>query len=234
MDAEDGMSEVLIGCAGFPVDAGDYATQLSFVEIQETFHEGPALEKVRSSLERVAGDLAIGVVASKVITHPRKDAVHKVPGPDVPEHAAVGHFTRSRWTDEAWERTDALVRSLRAKVVVLRTPASFRKTAANALALENFIAHAERPGVEIAWDWGGTWPDADALTLCERLGLIPVSDSLAKIPAGNQAYFRYTGRTSPTEAAMGKLATALRGREGFAVFSNSAAFEDARRLAKAL
>ncbi|MGH2829841.1 MAG: hypothetical protein ACRDJM_05105, partial [Actinomycetota bacterium] len=65
------MSTLRIGCAGFPVDAADYATQLSFVEIQETFHEGPAMEAVRAALSRVAGNLAIGIVASKVITHPR-------------------------------------------------------------------------------------------------------------------------------------------------------------------
>lgn len=232
------MTTMLVGCAGFPVDPTDYASQLEFVEIQESFFEGAPLDEARRTLDRVAGDLAIGLIASKVITHPRKDPVYKTPGPEVPDHASVGHFTRSRWTDEAWERTDALVRSLRAKVVVLRTPPSFKKSAANALALENFIAHAERPGLEIAWDFGSAWPMADAMTICERLGLVPVVDANAKsFPAGD-LYVHYaggaTGRTSPSEAALGKLAGELKERTGFTVFSNNARWEDARRLAKNL
>lgn len=232
------MSTLSVGCAGFPVAPDEYATQLGYVEIQETFHEGPELESVRRQIERVAGDLMLGVVASKVITHQRKDPVYKKPGPDVPDHAAVGHFTRSRWTDEAWERTDALVRSIKAKVVVLSTPASFKKTPANALALENFIAHAERPGLEIAWDHGGTWPVADAQAVCDRLGLLQVADLTAKEFPPGDLYVRYSGgasgRTSPAEAALGKVAATLRGRTGFAVFANNARWEDARRLSKAL
>lgn len=232
------MSNLHIGCAGFPVEPSEYATQLPYVEIQETFHEGPELDQVKKSLERVAGDLTIGLVASKVITHPRRHAVYKKPGPDVPDHAAVGHFTRSRWTDEAWERTDALLRALRAAVVVLRTPPSFKKTAANALALENFIAHAERPGLEIAWDHGGTWPEADAVAVAERLGLLIVREMGEATPPEGEVYVRYAGgargKTSPTESAIAKVAGSLAGRSGFAVFSNASAWEDARRLAKAV
>ena len=232
------MSDLHIGCAGFPVEPSEYATQLPYVEIQETFHEGPDLAQMKRDLERVAGDLAIGLVASKVITHPRRHAVYKKAGPDVPDHAAVGHFTRSRWTDEAWERTDLLIRALRAAVVVLRTPPSFKKTAANALALENFIAHAERPGLEIAWDHGGEWPDADAAVVAERLGLLIVRDLTDKAPPAGEVYMRYTGgatgKTSPTEAAVAKAAGALSGRTGFVAFSNTTAWEDARRLAKAV
>ncbi len=232
------MTDLHVGCAGFPVDPQEYASQLRFVEIEDTFHEGSSLDAIRRDLERVAGDLGIGLIASKVITHPRKDPVYKVTGHNVPDHAAVGHFTRSRWTDEAWERTDALVRALKAKVVVLRTPPSFRKTAQNALALENFIAHAERPGLEIAWDHGGLWPAAEAQAICDRLGLIPVVDAGAKtLPAGD-LYVRFSGgaagRGSPSEAALGKIASSIRERGGFAVFANKSRWEDARRLAKAL
>lgn len=229
------MTALNVGCAGFPVEPAEYATQLPYVEIQETFHEGPDLDAVIKDLERVAGDLRIGLVASKVITHPRKDAVYKKPGPDVPDHAAVGHFTRSRWTDEAWERMDVLVRSLRAAVVVLRTPPSFKKTAANALALENFIAHAERPGLEIVWDHGGTWPDADAAEVAQRLGLVIASDLTGTIPDGEvYAVFRggAKGSTSLSDAASAKAAKKLSGRNGFVVFANKSCWEDARRFSK--
>lgn len=230
------MTALHVGCAGFPVEPAEYATALDYVEIQETFDEGPGLDAVKRDLERVAGDLRIGLVASRVITHPRKDPVYKKPGPDVPEHASVGHFTRSRWTDEAWERMDVLIRSLRAAIVVLRTPPSFKKTPTNALALENFIAHAERPGLEIVWDHGGVWPDADVTGIAERLGLLIASDLSGAIPDG-EVYARFTGgakgAASLTEPAGAKAAKKLEGREGFVVFSNKSCWEDARRFSKA-
>ncbi|HVL89663.1 MAG TPA: DUF72 domain-containing protein [Actinomycetota bacterium] len=229
------MTALHVGCGGFPVEPAEYATQLSYVEIQETFHEGPELDAVKKDLERVAGDLRIGLVASKVITHPRKDGVYKKPGPDVPDHASVGHFTRSRWTDEAWERMDVLVRALKAAVVVLRTPPSFKKTPANALALENFIAHAERPGLEIVWEHGGTWPETDAAEVAHRLGLVIASDLTGTIPDG-EVYARFTGgakgTSALTDAAGAKAAQKLTGRNGFVVFANKSCWEDARRFSK--
>lgn len=229
---------ISVGCAGFPVGAAEYSSQLDFVEIQETFLEPPDPGEAPSWSHGVAGELVTSLVAWQVITHPRSTGEYRRMRTEIPDHAAVGHFARSRWTDEAWQRMDALARTVRAPVIVFRTPPSFRRTQQNATALENFVAHAQRPGLSFAWDWGASWSAEHALEFCERTGMIPVVDPTAqRIPEGD-VYLRVlggrSGRTAPTEAALEKLAESVRARTGHIVFANVTAWEDARRLAKLL
>lgn len=228
------MSETLmVGCAGLPVSPDEYAGQLSFVELTDSFDLPPGIEEAAALKRRAAGDLALGLVCWQVVTHPRSHEAYRSSGGEIPDHAAVGHFARSRWTDEAWERMDTLARAVRSPVILMRTPQSFRKTAANATAIENFVAHAERPGLSLAWEWSPAWPAADALALCERLDLIP-SGAGDGLPASDRVYVRVAGRRAPSEAVLAKLAKALHGRSGYVVFDSKSAWEDARRFAKLL
>lgn len=228
------MSELLVGCAGFPVDPDEYAGQLAFVEMTETFERPPAIEDTKARTGRAPGGLAVGLVCWQVVTHPKAHDVYRADGGEIPDHAAIGHFARSRWTDEAWDRMDALARAIRSPVVLLRTPSSFRKTSANALALENFVAHAERPGLSLAWEWGETWPEAAALQLCERLDLIPAGTA-ASVPRSDRIYLRVSsGRKPTTEAGLTKIAKAVQGKQGYVVFESPTSWEDARRFAKIL
>lgn len=228
------MSGLAVGCAGFPVDPDDYAGQLGFVEMTNSFERPPSIEEAGALTRRAPGGLSVGLVCWQVVTHPKAHAAYRADGGEIPDHAAIGHFARSRWTDEAWERMDALARGIRSPVVLLRTPPSFRKTAANALAIENFVAHAERPGLSLAWEWAQTWSDAAALALCERLDLIP-SGTAPAIPAADRVYLRVaSGKRPTTEAGLEKIAKAVRGREGYVVFDSPTSWEDARRFAKLL
>jgi uncharacterized protein YecE (DUF72 family) len=228
------VSDLQVGCAGFPVDPDEYAGQLGFVEMTGSFDRPPSIEEASALTRRAPGGLAVGLVCWQVVTHPKAHPAYRADGGEIPDHAAIGHFARSRWTDEAWERMDTLARAIRSPVVLLRTPPSFRKTAANALAIENFVAHAERPGLSLAWEWGPTWPEAAALTLCERLDLIP-SGTTTAIPASDRVYLRVaSGRRATTEAGLEKVAKSVRGRQGYVVFESPTAWEDARRFAKLL
>lgn len=233
------IERVWVGCAGFPVDAAEYAGQLDFVEIQDTFLEPPEADQARAWRRVAAGELALSLVAWQVITHPRSTAEYRRMRTQIPEHAAVGHFARSRWTDEAWQRMDALARAVKAPVIVFRTPPSFKRTRENATALENFVAHAQRPGLSFAWEWEASWPEAPAMEFCERTGIMPVVDPTGRpVPEGDQVYLRVlggrSGRASPDDDELERLAEGLRGRTGHVVFSNASAWEDARRLAKLL
>jgi len=218
-----------VGCAGFPVEPDEYATALDFVEVQETFVDPPGAEALPGGR-----DLVRALIAWQVITHPRGD--HSGLSSEIPDHAAVGHFERSRWTDEAWDRMDTLARAVRASAIVFRTPPSFTPTNEHATRLENFVAHAERPGLHFAWEWSGTWTPPKALAVCERLGMMPVIDPTSTpIPETEMVYLRVSRRRGATsEAALARIADGTRGREGFLVFDGPAAWEDARRLVKML
>jgi len=155
----------------------------------------------------------------------------------IPEHAAVGHFERSRWTDEAWEQTDALARKIGAQAVVFQTPVSFKPSADHALRLENFVAQAMRPGLALAWEWApDSWPRAKAIELCERIGLVPVADPTEEaVPDGEYVYLRVrggkSGRKTYKDDDLKKVAMAVRDRIGWVIFSNASATADAERLA---
>lgn len=216
---------------------GGASTALPFVEVQDSFVEPP--EPAAAESWRAAGR-TFAVLAWHVITHPRSSPTYREMRTSIPEHAAVGHFARSRWTDEAWARTDAFARALRAPAVVLRTPPSFRPTPQNQMHMENFVAHALRPGLGMAWEWTpGSWPEARALAFAERIGVIPVIDPMDRpVPQGEAVYARVTGgpsgRRSPSDDQLKKIAERLRDADGWVVFANRSAEQDALRLANML
>ncbi len=99
----------------------------------------------------------------------------------------------------AWDRTRAVADLLEADTLLLRTPPSFRPTAANREALRAFFT-AHRGDLTVAWWADGLWEsqpeDRDAV--CAAAGLLAVADPLADdeedLPGGAQVYWRVRGR----------------------------------------
>lgn len=222
-----------VGVAG-PATA---PSALPFVEIVETFESCPTAEE--SAGWRRPGR-TFGVVASQLITHPRSGPSARSTGAAIPEHAAVGHFTHSRWTDEAWARTDAAARALDAPVILFRTPASFRATAEHEERLENFVALAARAGLTLAWEWAPrSWPDARAIAFAEHLCIAAAVDPTERAaPSDEVVYLRVTGgaggKRSPSDDDMKRIWSEVNGRCGWVVFANATAEQDAQRLAALL
>jgi uncharacterized protein YecE (DUF72 family) len=223
-------SRLHVGCAGFPVDPLAYASELTFVEEQTSFDEpdGPDVAPAGGP------ELVRSLLAWQVITHPRGRGGYPNILTEIPDHASVGHFVRSRWTDEAWDRMNALARAVGAEAVVFRTPASFTPGTEHEMRLENFVAHADRPGLVLAWEAAG-WDPAQVRSTCERLGMVAVVDPLADgVPDDEIVYLRITASTSLSEPDLSGLADGLTGKRGYVVFANASAWEDARLLAKML
>lgn len=171
-----------------------------------------------------------------VLTHPRTDPRYALMADPPPDHAAVGHFERSRWTDEAWEQLDRITRATDVMAVVFDTPASFKRSEDHAIRLENFVAHGARPGLSIGWEPArGSWPAKDMLELCDRIGAVPVVDPTeSPIPEGEYVYLRFTGGKSGRKVLkdddLKSVALEARDRLGWVVFSNATALEDAERF----
>lgn len=217
---------------GVPAPLGEAPPPTEHVEIGSDMSDLPDARALRRSI----GERSVTLIAWHVLTHRRSDPRYRTMAEPPPEHAAVGHFDRSRWTDEAWERTDALARALDAHAVVFQTPLSFKATTEHATRLENFVAHAMRPGLALAWEWvKGAWPDRKAFTLCERIGLVPVVDPTASaIPDGDLVYLRFsggsTGRATLRDDDLKKAALCARDRAGWVIFSNRTGVADADRF----
>ena len=217
---------------GLPMTGAD-VPPADHIEAGADWGDPPDPKAFRSSIGKAP---SLTFIASPVITHRSTDPRYKSMKSPPPEHAAVGHFERSRWTDEAWERTDALARAIDAMAVVLQTPSTFKATAEHALRLENFVAHAMRPGLAIGWEWAdGSWPVAKAMALCERIGAIPVVDPTKHgVPDGEFVYLRFrggaSGRAVLKDDDLKKVALAARDRIGWVIFSNRNGATDADRF----
>ncbi len=217
---------------GAPVRGGDVPSS-EHVEVGHDFTDLPDPAAVRAQI----GARTISLVAWHVITHRRSDPRYKQMTSPPPEHAAVGHFDRSRWTDEAWEATDKLARAVDAKAVLLQTPASMKASAEHATRLENFVAHAARPGLVIAWEpEPGSWPERKFLELAERVDAVPVVDpTVSKIPDTEYVYLRFrggkSGRATLKDDDLKSAALKVRDRIGWVIFANTAGDQDAARFA---
>ena len=183
-------------------------------------------------------DRSLTMLGWHVLTHKRSDPRYERMSAPPPTHAAVGHFERSRWTDEAWDELDDLARATDVMAVVFQTPATFKAGDEHATRLENFVAHGMRPGLAIAWEWAPrAWPAARALALCDRIGAIPVIDPTEQaIPDGELVYLRFrggrNGRKVLKDDDLKAVALEARDRIGWAVFSNATAAVDAERFSQ--
>jgi uncharacterized protein YecE (DUF72 family) len=219
---------------GAPVHDGG-APVTDHIELGHEMIDLPDPKKMRA----FAANRTLTLIGWHVLTHRRNDPRYKKMASPPPEHAAVGHFERSRWTDEAWEQLDGFARAVEAQAVVFQTPPTFKANTEHATRLENFVAHASRPGLALCWEWAKTsWPDGKALDLCERIGATPVLDPTQHaIPEeGEFVYLRFrggaSGRAQIKDDDLKKTALAVRDRIGWVIFSNATAARDAQRFAE--
>ncbi|MCA9528397.1 MAG: DUF72 domain-containing protein [Myxococcales bacterium] len=161
--------------------------------------------------------------------------------PRVPDAVALAGFVG----DEAaagWERTRAIASRLRAELVLLRTPSTFRPTAENRAAMKAFFADRAGDPFQVAWWADGLWesqPEARD-EVADAAGLIPVVDPLAldddePLPAGAQFYWRLLGRLGLSgrysDHDLYKLLELAQGRDsGVIVFTSARMRPDALRF----
>ncbi|MFN2613898.1 MAG: hypothetical protein ABR552_03655 [Actinomycetota bacterium] len=217
---------------GVPVRRGE-TPPAPHAEVGSDWADLPKPAAIRAEVGR---DRTLSMIASPILTHRRNDPRYKLMKEAPPEHAAVGHFERSRWTDEAWEHCNDVARGLDAGAAVFQTPVTFKANTEHATRLENFVAHAMRPGLVLAWEWAkGSWPDRKAMELCDRIGAIPVVDPTEReIPEAEYVYLRVrggaSGRATIKDDDLKKIALCTRDRLGWIIFSNKTGASDAARL----
>lgn len=140
----------------------------------------------------------------------------------------------------AWDHTAKIADCLQAEQVLLRTPASFRPTAANQKALVDFFA-ARTPDLGVAWCADGLWESAAEafLETCAAAGLRPVIDPLAwdedePFPDADPFYWRLAGRVGSgrySDYDFDQLLDRAEDRTGTIIFTHARMRPDARRLA---
>ncbi len=250
------MPEIKVGCCGFPAARSRYYARFGVVEVQKTFYQPPQQRTLARWRESAPAGFEFTLKAWQLITHtPSSPTYRRLSTPVDPKNEdRYGSFRATDEVLEAWNRTAAAARALRARVVVLQCPASFTPTAENLTSLRRFFERIEREGLLLAWEPRGDWPSDLISGLCRDLALIPCVDPLKNGATGGEPfYYRLHGiggyRYRHTDADLERLArlcgsagaaaaacghSDLRRRRGYVMFNNTSMWDDAWRFLRLL
>ncbi len=240
--------DILVGCCGFPVARSRYYGEFDAVELQDTFYQMPrpelaARRRQEADDSRPAGDFVFTLKAWQLITHPATSPTYRRLREPLGEgdRAHCGFFRLTPPVRDAWERTMAVARTLRAPLLVLQCPPSFKPQPDHLSNLRTLLTSAPRDGLTLAWEPRGRWDEGLVRDLCHELNLVHCVDPFAASSQwGELAYFRLHGiggyryRYSDDELRrlreMCEEELAKGRRPVYVMFNNVYMLEDARRF----
>lgn len=236
------MANPWVGCAGFAPyhPAEQFFSELSGVELQQTFFSIPAQQSLRRLRERAPEDFSFVIKAWQLVTHePTSPSYRQLPRGIKVATGEAGHFRQTPTVQEAARTTLEAADLLAAAAVVFETPPSFTPTAAHRRDIATFFEGLARKQ-QMVWNPQGLWSPAEVLAVCRDLDLVPCWDPFADpvsggdLPAdGGPVYLRLPGLggTSYSDAQLDWLADQLPALEpACCVFGAVSLFSDAVRL----
>lgn len=256
----DTLGAVFVGCAGLPerMTREHYYEQLSYVEVDTTFHSLPK-QKVLNRWRGPDAAHGFGIVAWQAITHPPgRDGYPRCDTPLTAEELReAGEYRDTPFIRRAVERLAGAAQTAGANTVVFRTPATWAPSAANRARLQRFfteIAPADLFGdCQRVWQPDGLWDLETALNVatsldqvlvaCDPISADPLAPSpeqflvLAELLAG-KSYFRSTGlgRSRPLGEHPREILLLLveQFQRVWLVFDSPTKYRDARSVYKEL
>jgi len=217
---------IKIGCCGYPVGRKRYQEVFSLVEINRTFYEIPKISTVARWRKEAPENFEFTVKAHQSISHEYK--------------------LRLAETMKAFETMKEICRELEAKILLIRTPASFKPE--NLKTAEEFFRGIERDDLIIVWETrGALWEKEETREelrmILESLDVPHVTDPFRTLPvySGRVAYLRLHGLGSRmyyyqySDEELLRLRDTARSleteeREVYVLFNNLSMFEDAYRF----
>jgi len=217
---------IKVGCCGYPTSMKRYYESFSLVELNRTFYGYPQMSTVTGWREKAPVDFEFTVKAHQDISHTYRFEIK----PSV----------------QAFEQMKQICRALKARLLLIQTPGSFRPEKLNN-AIE-FFRRVERENLTIVWETRGPeWdkPENHA-TLEKALKTVDVPhvvDPFKSTPAytSDIAYFRLHGMGKQLyyyQYSNDELVRLLKlvepfereRKEAYVLFNNLAMFDDATRF----
>jgi len=188
---------ILVGCCGWPEARAKYFHHFPVVELQDTFYQPPSLAAMDRRRQEAPPQFIFALKAWQLITHPPESPTYRRLKTPIAadKRDNYGFFRPTVEVHQAWERTAATARALRAAVVLFQCPPSFVPSAENKANLEAFFGTIDRGQFLAGWEPRGRWVPEEVAELCRRLDLVHCVDPfLAEPQHGQAAYFRLHGR----------------------------------------
>ncbi len=227
----------------------DYALHFPVVEVQQTFYEPPNDSTMKRWIEAAPPGFEFTMKAWQLITHEAKSPTYRrLRRPlDEKQRASCGAFRDSAIVREAFARTLACARVIRATAILFQCPASFRPEGANVERMRTFFTHMANPqrprGVRYLWEPRGrewTLHASLARDLSRELDLVHVVDPFVDEPMispGDAAYFRLHGITGARHVYTDEELRRLAGMTppgAYVMFNNIPRVRDAKRFSALL
>ncbi len=227
------MTDIRVGCCGFPRSRSAYFQALRAVEIQQTFYQPPALKTAERWRAEAPPDFEFTLKAWQLITHESRSPTYRRlklswPGDRLEK---CGSFRPTEEVDWAWEKTREIAEVLRSRHIVFQCPASFHPSEENKKNLTAFFQRVKREDFQFVWEPRGTWELDEVRDLCRELDLIHGVDPLKAEPQwGSVRYFRLHGVTGYRYRFSGEDLDVLREKcrdKTYCFFNNVSMWEDA-------
>jgi uncharacterized protein YecE (DUF72 family) len=178
------ISNLKVGCCGFPVTKVKYAQSFNVVEVQQTFYQPPQISTLQKWRAMMPAHFEFTLKAWQLITHTAKSPTFRrlkiklTPG----ELEQCGSFRNTPMVNNAWDVTRACAAALGASLVLFQCPASFTPGEENVAQMREFFTTVERGKLKLLWEPRGKWPEALVRLLCQELDLIHVVDPFLSRP----------------------------------------------------
>ncbi|MEM2936927.1 MAG: DUF72 domain-containing protein [Candidatus Bathyarchaeia archaeon] len=218
---------IKVGCCGFPASMKRYFENYSLVELNSTFYEYPRLETVASWREKAPENFEFTVKAHQDISHKSKMKL---------DEACL----------KAFENMKQICKTLKAKILLIQTPGSFRPEKLGDA--EKFFRAVDREGFVLVWETRG--PEWEKPEVYERLSrvlssldIVHVTDPFRVLPAytSQTVYFRLHGLGKElyyyqySDEELRKLKELVKpfedeGKTVYVLFNNLSMFEDGIRF----
>jgi len=190
--------KVYVGCCGFAKGMKKYFSEYDTVEIQKIFYKlqkTATLEKWRNLAPE---SFIFNIKVFQGITHDVKSPTWKRSSIENYKNLSgkVGYLRPTKEVFEYWEKMLEYARVLKARVLVIQLPASFRDIPENWENAEKFFNKIDREdfliGVELR-----RWSVKSIEKFCKKFRVIDVCDLFLRNPSNTVngiAYFRLHGR----------------------------------------
>lgn len=204
-----------------------YAKLFDLVEINSTFYRIPKLATAQRWREEADGmnkKFEFSLKCSQIITH--KDV-----------------FAESAFW--AFDQMKAIAQELRARILLLQSPASFRPTRANIARARKFFSRIDREDFVLVWElrWAKSWTKAIVGPLLRELRLEQCVDPFRQDWAISRAlsYYRLHGLGRPSmynyrfsdaelKGLKRRVVADARKRDVYVLFNNIWMYDDALRF----
>lgn len=192
---------VKVGCCGFAVRGGRkaYYRVFSLVEVQSTFYQLPRVETVRRWRTEAPEAFEFTLKAWQAITHPSSSPTWRriKPRPPADRVSSYGYLKPTPENVEAWGMVSEIAKALRAEIVVVQCPPSFKATEENIVNVKRFFRVVDVEGLTVAWEpRHSSWSTQVVRDVCEEAGLVHVVDPFKSETATRDrspVYFRLHG-----------------------------------------